>query len=1288
MGGPQPLAKVHAFVWDRTRSIRNDFTLQNVPGFKTRDLLIAVECYEIIARFHMHSLHQLSRPNIDDQGFTAHNEREQLNKTLLSLMEFYDLCAARRATCVNEPEFRAYNILMHFHNQDVERQAMNLARDRKDIFEHPRIQTALELYAAVGNIYDRHGPLRPAAPIPIAQNSFGKFFRLVKSKRVSYSMACMAEIHFNHIRMHALGAARRAYKSRSTIRDCTMSLLVGLLGFDTQAQAQEFCEACGMNVSESTDGVRHLDLTDRLSELRDPNGTIKQPYSVSLVESKRHGRTLPQVIHGVSVRDAREAMKDSATGEGAPTQLTKVNSSTARQSRNEKENTRNASAITGVPVLNSFTEHTLKNAPGAQRDANGKISNPNPFAPRSPSPPWGGGYGYPAKDQPVLSLPNTTSSFGTLSLLPEAATPSLGFPDQNSKFSAGQKPSCKLNPMSSPFAPQSGSGTKMQKTDSLFVTDDSDDEDQTEQSTKPQQALKSQLAPSIFSQSSFGSSEPGSTGFNPFASKSSTVPALSMQKGGSVDTPKPTFPPTISFGKPSGPASATAPPTSNTFSGQISTSRSPFTPPLSLIQGAVKEPETSAPSNHSTSSVLTTNVQTPSQNPVKLTGNVAAPAFSVSSTNTQNSTQFKSQLEGTSASPAPTTFGTKVQTPAHKPVENITAPASSLLPANASSPQNPSQPTKPLTTSASLGFSANPQPSQNTPQPPDNITRQENATSGATSRSDDSSEQASNTQSLSSLPSSLNLRTSQVPESSTPVGSPASSVIGVPPSNAQQASFQSSPPPLEVNTTSDTQSPSNSPSDSVNPKDSKSVRFAPSPTTEDAKESSSPHPASIARTSAPSSSILPASPLNKEHKRSATNPLNSSQISALPVEKQPAIEVPDENSEIPDKVVSWMLSGKDGLLDQYISYILPEIVKSAYDEYNEKQAIEFRERTLMVRYLYRWKFLAERKAMISSGRERRKRMSEFILQQRQKKLKRKSDPILETYLQETRANRQMTESSANSRHKRSHTMTDPKSLIQEASRSRKKQRSASPPPEKPSPRDKSSIRSSAAIKKFLNPRFPKVPFLSGDSILSSSTLAKARAVLGDRGAVDKTRSDVWRLKAAGLVTLPNGVTQPINMPVPSKKRGRDDETVEDESSDRKSTAKVSRRSRAGSSLQSAYNSAVTRNGASSTQGLHQLSNRSRPNQPSPSAQNVPARSRNAATSNIAIPSPSSGAREPAQASQSQAEDDEDAQLFAQMRRLREAMDEGIEFYRSEIEQFNREISQPSAYSQSTSLQGS
>ena len=66
----KPLAETHPFLRDRTRSIRQDFTVQNVRGTS------AIECNERIARYHVLAIGTLR----EQTGFSESQELEQLRK--------------------------------------------------------------------------------------------------------------------------------------------------------------------------------------------------------------------------------------------------------------------------------------------------------------------------------------------------------------------------------------------------------------------------------------------------------------------------------------------------------------------------------------------------------------------------------------------------------------------------------------------------------------------------------------------------------------------------------------------------------------------------------------------------------------------------------------------------------------------------------------------------------------------------------------------------------------------------------------------------------------------------------------------------------------------------------------------------------------------------------------------------------------------------------------------------------------------------------------------------------
>ncbi|KAL8657908.1 MAG: hypothetical protein Q9226_001458 [Calogaya cf. arnoldii] len=306
VGGPEPLSNVHKFVWDRTRAIRNDFSIQQVT--KVEELRIAISCFERIARFHILSLHQLAGTSENSVDFDAYQEREQLNNTLLSLIYYYD-DSRHRLVSPNEAEFRAYCIIFEIQDQrpDLEDRAQNWP---VSILKDHRVQTALKLYAAAASSSDPQGPLRPQALHAVAQANTPLFFNIVKSPAVPYLMACVAEIYFNKVRRMAIDTIWKAYKTKrggsASIEDWSLSDVANALGFDDEEQAQAFCEEHGLTVAEREGGEAYVDLGSVTGRyLSDANTRRKQPFSFNLVEQKRRGRTLPATINGLTAAQAQ-----------------------------------------------------------------------------------------------------------------------------------------------------------------------------------------------------------------------------------------------------------------------------------------------------------------------------------------------------------------------------------------------------------------------------------------------------------------------------------------------------------------------------------------------------------------------------------------------------------------------------------------------------------------------------------------------------------------------------------------------------------------------------------------------------------------------------------------------------------------------------------------------------------------------------------------------------------------------------------------------------------------------
>ncbi|OGM42606.1 putative leucine permease transcriptional regulator (SAC3) [Aspergillus bombycis] len=322
LGGPEPLGLIHKFVWDRTRSIRNDFSVQQLT--QEDHVKMAVTCLERIARFHIVSLHLLSSP-ANEEPFDHHQEREQLNNTMLSLMYYYDDNRSR-IMFPNEDEFRAYYIIFSILDQRPDLEA-RVQKWPAELRNSPRVQLALELLATAGNGWEYQGTLDSKRQNAIAQGFYERFFSLVDSPAVSYLMACVAEIYFNNVRLTAIRSIWKGYcrypsSQQHKNEEWTVDELTRVLYFDDTEQTIKFCEEQDLEFAENANGDLYLNWGSRNIDSVEFRRTSDHTFSETYVESKRAGRTLVAIILGLNIKQAAQlGMVDSSVLQELPMAL-------------------------------------------------------------------------------------------------------------------------------------------------------------------------------------------------------------------------------------------------------------------------------------------------------------------------------------------------------------------------------------------------------------------------------------------------------------------------------------------------------------------------------------------------------------------------------------------------------------------------------------------------------------------------------------------------------------------------------------------------------------------------------------------------------------------------------------------------------------------------------------------------------------------------------------------------------------------------------------------------------
>jgi hypothetical protein len=301
------LPSMHNFLWDRTRAVRKDFTFHSQKS--PEEMKDMVYCFETITRFHATALHLLSRKGFALESFDQKQEIEQLGRTILSLIEAYDECRDKRVLCENEPEFRAYYLLLNAHDPSIARRIPTWGKEYW--FESEEVQTALSLIQAMDDVREPKGPIKPRRPTTLSDTAFTNYFSIVEDSRVSYTMACIAEIHFTTVRQGILRNLVRGYaRHRDAPRTITASDLNAMLRFDTPEEAVEFAELHDFEFSswvpEGKNAVAEPYLLLNNKKKHVPSPRVRQSFSGKVVERKRTTQSLPHVIYNTVFEEAAE----------------------------------------------------------------------------------------------------------------------------------------------------------------------------------------------------------------------------------------------------------------------------------------------------------------------------------------------------------------------------------------------------------------------------------------------------------------------------------------------------------------------------------------------------------------------------------------------------------------------------------------------------------------------------------------------------------------------------------------------------------------------------------------------------------------------------------------------------------------------------------------------------------------------------------------------------------------------------------------------------------------------
>lgn len=179
---------LYNFLWDRMRAIRMDLRMQHFFNRK------AISMLEQMIRLHIIAMHELCEYNKGEgfsEGFDAHLNIEQMNKTSVELFQMYDDHRRKGVFFSTEKEFRGYYALLKLdkhpgYKVEPAELSLDLAKMSCEIRGSPEILFAREVARAC------------------RMGNFISFFRL--ARKATYLQACLMHAHFAKLRRQALAS--------------------------------------------------------------------------------------------------------------------------------------------------------------------------------------------------------------------------------------------------------------------------------------------------------------------------------------------------------------------------------------------------------------------------------------------------------------------------------------------------------------------------------------------------------------------------------------------------------------------------------------------------------------------------------------------------------------------------------------------------------------------------------------------------------------------------------------------------------------------------------------------------------------------------------------------------------------------------------------------------------------------------------------------------------------------------------------------------------------------------
>lgn len=259
---------LYNFLWDRMRAIRMDLRMQHIFNLGAITMLEQMIRLHIIA---MHELCQYTKGEGFSEGFDAHLNIEQMNKTSVELFQLYDDHRKKGTEVPTEREFRGYYALLKL--------------DKHPGYKVEPAELSLDLAKMTPEI-------RQAAEVLFARNvaracrtgNYIAFFRLVR--KAGYLQACLMHAHFGKLRTQALASLHSGLQNNQGI---PVALVAKWLGMEDE-NMEDLLEYHGFSIKDFEEPYM-------VKEQQFLNGDSEYPLKCStLVHRKRSSVVVEDVL--------------------------------------------------------------------------------------------------------------------------------------------------------------------------------------------------------------------------------------------------------------------------------------------------------------------------------------------------------------------------------------------------------------------------------------------------------------------------------------------------------------------------------------------------------------------------------------------------------------------------------------------------------------------------------------------------------------------------------------------------------------------------------------------------------------------------------------------------------------------------------------------------------------------------------------------------------------------------------------------------------------------------------